>query len=148
MRVSGCVALFAAVVAMGAALGPAEVAQATEDAKPSEQGTCTCPRDEEAPRREARPKFADLKTTLDESDEIAALEAVRVALTEIGDGTTFVWRRQNGRISGVIRPTSSFKDASGRVCRHILVVLSAGARSGKIEGIACRANDGNWELDG
>ena len=43
---------------------------------------------------------------LDEYDEIAALEAIRVALTEVGDGTTYVWHRQHGRLSGIVQPTS------------------------------------------
>jgi surface antigen len=66
----------------------------------------------------------------------------------VGDGSTFIWRRGNGRISGVVKPTSSFKDVSGRICRHIVLVLAAGPRTGKIEGIACRLSNGRWELDG
>jgi surface antigen len=48
----------------------------------------------------------------------------------------------------VVHPTSSFKDAGGRICRHIVLVLARGAQSGRIEGIACRLADGRWELDG
>ena len=100
------------------------------------------------PEREARPRFADLQTNLDEGDEIAALEAIRIALSEVGDGATFVWRRANGRISGVVKPTSSFKAVDGKICRHLLIVLAAGRRTGKIEGVACRLGNGRWELDG
>ena len=71
-----------------------------------------------------------------------------MALTEVGDGSSFVWHYGNGRLSGVVRPTSSFKDASGRVCRHIIVVLNAGTRSGRVEGVACRLLDGRWQLEG
>jgi hypothetical protein len=102
----------------------------------------------DAPAREARPKFADLQTNLDETDEIAALEAVRIALSEVGDGSTFVWKRENGRLSGVIKPTSSFKNVDGKICRHLIIVLAAGARTSKIEGVACRLDNGRWELDG
>jgi surface antigen len=85
---------------------------------------------------------------LDENDEIAALEAVRVALTEVGDGSTYVWHRANGRLSGLVQPTGSFKDLAGRPCRHIIVILSSGGHSAKIEGVACRLANGRWQLDG
>jgi surface antigen len=51
-------------------------------------------------------------------------------------------------LSGVVHPTGSFKDLAGRVCRHIVLILSAGAQTGKIEGVACRLGDGRWQLDG
>jgi surface antigen len=84
----------------------------------------------------------------DDSDEIAALEAIRVALTEVGDGGAYVWHRQHGRLSGVVIPTASFKDRTGRVCRHIHLLLTRGERIGSAEGIACRLGDGRWQLDG
>jgi 17 kDa outer membrane surface antigen len=149
MRLSRCLALFVTAVAASTlwlALAAPKGAQAAESA-PAEKPTCNCP-GQDAPMREARPKFADLQSGFDEGDEIAALEAIRIALTEIGDGSTFVWRRANGRISGAVKPTSSFRNVQGRVCRHILIVLAAGTRTGKIEGVACRLDNGRWELDG
>lgn len=98
------------------------------------------PREAPALRRGAPP--------LDESDEIAVLEAIRVALSEVSDGSTYVWHRWHGRLSGLVQPTASFKDVTGRVCRHIVLILSSAARTGKIEGIACRMDDGRWQLDG
>jgi len=85
---------------------------------------------------------------LDENDEIAALEAVRIALTEVGDGGTYVWHRQHGRLGGIVQPTISFKDPAGRVCRHILLIMSTGDRMGRMQGIACRLGDGRWQLEG
>jgi surface antigen len=95
-----------------------------------------------------RPRLADHSRDLDDSDEIAALDAIRIALTEVGDGSSYVWHRENGRISGVVHPTASFKDRTGRVCRHIVVVLTTGFRTGRVEGIACRLGDGTWQLEG
>jgi hypothetical protein len=113
--------------------------------------TCTCP-DALSPETKEkiwpRPKFADLKTSLDVSDEIAALESVQLALSEVGDGSTYVWHRYHGRLSGVVQPTASFRDNAGNVCRHIVVVLSAGTRSRRTEGIACRLGTGQWQLQG
>jgi hypothetical protein len=132
-----------------------ELARA-HDVKPAEQPSCTCPSQGANPEPEpskppvvrTKPKFAETNAHLDESDEIAALEAIRVALTEVGDGGSYVWYRQHGRLSGVVQPTASFKDVAGRVCRHILLIMTVGAATGRAEGIACRLGDGRWQLDG
>jgi hypothetical protein len=92
--------------------------------------------------------YAELRPTLDEDDEIAVLEAIRVALTEVGDGSTYVWHRRHGRLSGMVQPTSSYKDRTGRVCRHIRLIMNAGTHTGRVEGVACRLNNGRWQLDG
>jgi len=147
MRFSRYVALFVTAVAASASALVAPLGAQAAESAPAEKPSCTCP-GQDAPRGEARPRFADLQTNLDEGDEIAALEAIRIALSEVGDGATFVWRRANGRISGVVKPTSSFKAVDGKICRHLLIVLAAGRRTGKIEGVACRLGNGRWELDG
>lgn len=85
---------------------------------------------------------------LSEEDEIATLDAIRVALTEIADGSTYVWYRRHGRLNGLVTPTASFKDGKDRVCRHMLLILSAGTQTGRIEGIACRNDAGRWLLEG
>lgn len=95
-----------------------------------------------------KPRIADIRPLLDRNDEAAALEAVHVALTEVGDGSSYVWYRHGGRLSGIVQPTQSFKDTLGRVCRHIVVTLSDSSRQKRTEGIACRLADGAWELDG
>jgi surface antigen len=71
-----------------------------------------------------------------------------VALTEVGDGGTYVWRRNHGRLSGIVQPTASFKDPGGRVCRHLVLIMTVGTATGRAEGIACRLADGRWQLDG
>lgn len=141
---------FAALVAGSVALG---CAQAVNHA---EQPLCTCPKalpnsalePNKAPAVSVKPKFTETNAYLDENDEIAALEAIRVALTEVGDGNSYVWYRRHGRLSGIVQPTVSFKDPAGRVCRHILLIMTVGAASGRAEGIACRLGDGRWQLDG
>jgi hypothetical protein len=145
-----------ALVAGWLALGPhSDPARARED-KPPGQSTCTCPNvaprpapePNKAPAGSVKPKFAETNAHLDEMDEIAALEAIRVALTEVGDGNSYVWYRRHGRLSGIVQPTASFKDRAGRVCRHILLIMTVGAATGRAEGIACRLDDGRWQLDG
>lgn len=85
---------------------------------------------------------------LDEKDEIAALERVQYALSEVGDGKTYVWRRWHGKLSGLIQPTASFKDPAGKVCRHLVVLMTTGKNTKKQEGIACRLPSGRWQLEG
>jgi surface antigen len=116
----------------------------SEPALAGDAPACTCP---EA-RDKVRPKFADLPGVLDERDEIAALESVQLALSRMGDGTAFVWRLRNGRLAGVVRPTSSFRSQAGAVCRHLELLLTTGAKTRKTEGIACRLANGRWQLEG
>lgn len=85
---------------------------------------------------------------LSEADEIATLDAIRLALSEVADGSTYVWYRHHGRLNGLVTPTASFKDRQDRVCRHVLLILSAGTQTGRIEGIACRNDTGRWLLEG
>ena len=146
-------AMLASAVAAGSfVLGLLSQLAFAHDVKPPEQPTCTCPNPGPNPSKppvvSAKPKFAETNAHLDENDEIAALEAIRVALTEVGDGGTYVWYRQHGRLSGIVQPTSSFKDPAGRVCRHILLIMTVGTATGRAEGIACRLGDGRWQLDG
>ena len=85
---------------------------------------------------------------IDETDAAAALEGIRLALSEVADGGSYVWHRKDGRLSGLAQPTGSFKDPIGNPCRHLVVTLNTFARTAKIEGIACRTASGRWQLDG
>lgn len=85
---------------------------------------------------------------LDDSDRLAALEALQLALSEVGDGASYVWHARTGRVSGVVKPTQSYKDQGGRICRHVVVVLSAASRQRQTEGVACRLATGIWQLEG
>lgn len=85
---------------------------------------------------------------LDEKDEIAALERIQYALSEVGDGKTYVWRRWHGKLSGLVQPTGSFKDGSGKICRHLIVMMTTGKNTKRQEGIACRLPSGRWQLEG
>ena len=143
----------ASVVALVAALSTLTPHVTAQEVKPTAPSTAaSCPASDSCPATDAaltaRPRYLDSRALLDENDEIAALDAVRVALAEVGDGSTYVWHRANGRLSGLVQPTGSFKDLAGRPCRHIIVILTSGARSAKIEGVACRLVSGRWQLDG
>lgn len=112
----------------------------------SDEAHCTCP---DAGNKSTRPKFVELgRARLDESDEIAALESIQVGLSRMDDGAPFVWKRSNGRLSGIVRPTSSFRNAQGALCRHVVVLLTTGYKTRTAEGIACRSPNRRWVLEG
>ncbi len=125
-----------------------ELASAQESGASSPR--CSCP-DNGAPRgsgRTQRPKLAGVDRRLGHDEELATLEAIQLALTEVDDGSSYVWHGRNGRISGVVQPTNSFRGGNGDICRHIVVVLSASGYSRSSEGIACRDTMGLWRLEG
>ena len=90
----------------------------------------------------------ELKARLDRSDRAAAMQALELALSELGDGVTLVWQRPERGLVGRIKPASSFRDDQGRVCRHVLYSLALGTYQRQIEGVACRESDGSWSLSG
>lgn len=92
--------------------------------------------------------FPLVRPRLDPSDEVAALEAVEIALTQAGDGATYVWQRAQGRLGGAVRMTNTFRDVDGRMCRHLVMQIRLGTYSRRTEGIACRDPDGVWVLEG
>jgi len=120
----------------------AGIARAGEATTSDPGASCSCPKS-----AATKPKFAGY-TPLDESDEVAALESVQLALSQVADGSSYVWHRSHGRLSGIVRPTSSFKDHRGQVCRHVVIILNSLDNTRKTESIACRLDTGIWELDG
>jgi surface antigen len=89
-----------------------------------------------------------LKSSLEQSDRAVALQALQMALTELGDGVTLVWRRPASKLAGRIKPVSAFRDDQGRICRHVLYSLALGTYEKKIEGVACREENGHWAIAG
>ena len=92
--------------------------------------------------------LGELKARLDLSDRVAAVQALELALSELGDGVTLVWQRPERGLVGRIKPVSAFRDDRGRVCRHVLYSLALGTYQRQIEGVACREPDGSWSHSG
>lgn len=140
------------VVSMLLALSCAALPLRAEPAaRPPEKPDCNCNFPDAAARASESPPattYTHIRPHLDRHDEIAALEAVQIALTQVGDGASYVWYRHGGRLSGIVQPTQSFRDYKGRICRHLFVTLSAVGQSKRTGAIACRLADGSWELDG
>ncbi len=123
-------------------LGSANATEPSRSSGPASSGA--------APQPQLHPGSADAtaRFTLDAADETATLHAVHIGLTEIPDGSSFLWRRAHGRLSGVVQPVFSFKNADGDVCRQLKLTLRSGTYTRTIEGIACREPDGRWALEG
>jgi len=92
--------------------------------------------------------LGELKARLDRSDRVAAMQALELALSELGDGVTLVWQRPERGLVGRIKPVSVFRDDHGRVCRHVVYSLALGTYQREIEGVACRESNGSWSLSG
>jgi hypothetical protein len=108
--------------------------------------SCSCPGERE---RAAKPKFAGLTPgRLDERDELAALASLHHALNSAGDGQAYIWQRDNGKLSGFIKPRATFRNADHQICRHVEMMLTTGARTNRIESTACRQIGGQWKLEG
>lgn len=92
------------------------------------------------------PTFAELQARLDKGDQIAALHALQMALNQVGDGTTFQWKKNNRDLKGIIKPTTAFRNSYGQICRHVVYALSLGKYRKQIEFVACREAGGRWRL--
>lgn len=150
MRKSTTLATLAGITIAAGVLAAAFVPPSSlaEQGKSADRPTCSCPKtDGAAPKPWPRPKFAEARPSSETADEAGALEAIHFALTETEDGGSYVWHGRSGEISGVIQPTSSFRDAGGSFCRHMVMLLSTGDRTRRAEGIACRHLNGTWSLD-
>jgi surface antigen len=95
-----------------------------------------------------QPGLAQLKARLDESDRTVAVRALKMALSEIADGVTIIWKRPERSLVGRIKPVSAFRDDKGRVCRRLEYSLALGSYEKTVEGVACREPDGHWSHAG
>ena len=93
-----------------------------------------------------QPHFAQLRAKLRPADEFAALYALQIALSRVGDGQSFVWGRPKRKLRAVITPVSSFRAQSGDICRKIVFTMSLGNYAKRIKTTACRAKDNSWKL--
>lgn len=96
--------------------------------------------------RSAIQSLSELQANLGTSDQIAVLSALQQALNQIGDGGTYIWKKNDTRLKGMIRPTTAFRNANGQICRHVIYALSLGDYRKQIEFIACREAGGRWRL--
>ena len=135
---AACALLAASAATAVVALAPAHVSANDETAAAQDR-----PENQNPPET-----IAEVRPELEQRDEWAALEAIEIALSEVGDGASYVWHAHSGRLSGVVRPTNAYKEPGGRICRHIAVSLSVGGFTRETAGVACRLASGVWQLEG
>ncbi len=144
--IAGC---GAAIFLFVAVLADATSASAeTAAPRSGEKAMGLAARDFQLPSEQLAYPFHGPRGDMKAGDELALLQAIDIALTQAGDGATYVWKRDHGRLTGSIRMTCTFRDGTGRICRHLEMKLTAGALRRGTEGIACRAADGAWVLEG
>ncbi len=79
-------------------------------------------------------------------DAAATLEAIDTALRSVRDGGSFVFHRNRGALTGIIKPTRTFRAHDGRLCRDIEVELNAQHRARRVVGTACLDAQDTWRL--
>lgn len=89
----------------------------------------------------------DIRGSLDHYDQLAVIQAMHLALTEIGDGASYVWHRSHGRLSGIVQINGTYK-SGGNLCRRMTVMLTAGTETRRISTTACRLADRSWQIVG
>jgi hypothetical protein len=89
---------------------------------------------------------ADTRKSLTPHDQTAVMQAVHYALSEIGDGASYVWHRTHGRLSGVVQVNGTYKGTTGALCRRLNVMLTSGGETRKLTTHACRLPDRSWQL--
>ncbi len=151
LAVSVCVVALTAMCWLSTSGARAGNTQAREPLPPLPQPKSRV--EPQRPRHFAPPRLRRTNRTqpngwLGQADEIATLYAIHTALSSVGDGGAYVWQRGNGRLDGLIRPTTSFKSGSGKICRHLIIRLNSRDYSREVEGIACRDESGAWSLTG
>lgn len=120
-----------------------------QQAKPQIQAKSVTKNSRKAPplplRKPVR-SLDNLRSQLDYKDQLIAMRALHLALTQVPDGGSFVWRKNSRSLKGLIKPTKAFRNADGQICRHLVYALSLGRYLKQIEGVACRTGDGTWQL--
>lgn len=89
----------------------------------------------------------DVRSQLDHYDQLAVIQAMHLALSEVGDGASYVWHRSHGRLSGIVQINGTIK-SGGSICRKLTVVLTAGTETRRISTTACRLTDRSWQIIG
>jgi len=117
-------------------------------AKPEQPWRAQIAMNDGEPEEVAPNSFEALRAKLEPDDPVAVLEAIGYALAEVGDGSTYVWRRTDGPLMGNVRITGTYRSQAGAVCRKLALTLILGDLVRPADTFACRDADGHWVLGG
>jgi len=81
-----------------------------------------------------------------EGDLAIARAAVSEVLAKGGKDTSMPWENPNTGARGTITPLASAYDQDGRTCRDFLASYVKNGNESWLQGEACRAGRGKWEV--
>ena len=90
---------------------------------------------------------SEVGRSLDKSDMLFAQQANSQAHSS-PIGQSISWNNPESGNSGYVTPVRDGSDASGRYCREYEQTIYVGGRQETGTGIACKRNDGTWEIVG
>ena len=93
----------------------------------------------------AQNKHRGYKNKISASKNIT-LTAIQYALKQVADGSSYLWHHKKSRLKGRIKPTVTYLNKSGQLCRHIYISLSYITAHKTSQALACRNNSGQWSL--
>jgi surface antigen len=89
---------------------------------------------------------SDVGRSLDRADRLAMEHATQQTLERVPSGRTATWRNTETGHSGTIKPTRSFSQAGGQLCREYQQTILVGGQMQEAYGTACRQPDGTRQI--
>lgn len=84
--------------------------------------------------------------SLDKTDMMYYNRASQNALETGQPGQTLPWQNPESGVSGTVTPSSYYKTDSGQYCREYTQTITVGGRTQEGYGVACRQQDGSWQI--
>lgn len=101
------------------------------------------------PARPAHPRLRpSYQIVVSRQDQAYALERLQIALSEVADGSNYVWHRQLSGLGGIIRPVRSYYNDRNDICREFEMLLTAHDKKRETIASACRNAHGVWRVEG
>jgi len=88
----------------------------------------------------------EIGASLDKADIVYHKRAANRALETQPSGQPLPWNNPSSSASGTITPTNYYQNASGQYCREYQQTISVGGKTANGYGVACRQQDGSWQL--
>jgi len=89
---------------------------------------------------------SEIGESLDEMDKLYAKEAYEKAIETSRVGETTGWKNPDSGNSGTYTPTLAYRTEQGQYCREFTQSISVDGATQDGAGIACRLQDGTWQI--
>ncbi len=84
--------------------------------------------------------------TLSAADRARMALSTQHALERNRIGWPTRWEGSDGRVFGTVTPTRTYESSDGRLCREFQQTVTAGGETEFVYGVACRRDDGTWDV--